>query len=589
MERFTSVRFRNFKAYENFSLSLDRFNVLCGPNNSGKSTILSAFRILSEGMRKARSRKPALVRGPDSRTWGYRLDLSEIDFALENVFHNYDDSTPASVRFRLSNANELILFFPNTGECNLTCESASKIVTSPSRFKELFDVSIGFVPILGPVDHNEPLYQKEAARLALLSYRAARNFRNIWHHYPEGFDDFRGLIKQTWPGMDIEPPEVDQTHDKPLLRMFCPEQRIPREIFWSGFGFQVWCQMLTYLTRNKDVSLFLIDEPDIYLHADLQRQLVGILRTIGPDILIATHSTEMLSECDSDEIVLVSKENRSGVRVKRPNQIASAFLQLGSNLNPILTQIARFRKVLFVEGQDFSVLSKFASRLGETAIANRSQFAVIPVEGFNPPRVKDFKAGIEFTLGIEIESMVIFDRDYRSDEECQKQREDLSESNRYVHIHDKKEIENYLIAVSAIETAFRDRVENKNTRTGRHESAEFDVKHVLHEIAEELKGDTLTQKLSWRRRHLRSMGSPLDDSSIDRETLERFNHLWSSLDGRLSLVSGKEILARLNRRTQESNGVTLTPSAIIKSMKKSDIPSSIVELVSTIRQFVSDK
>ena len=70
--------------------------------------------------------------------------------------------------------------------------------------------------------------------------------------------------------MDIERPQLDRIDDKTLLHMFCPEERIPREIFWSGFGFQVWCQMLTHLIQSSESSLFLIDEPDIYLHSDLQ-------------------------------------------------------------------------------------------------------------------------------------------------------------------------------------------------------------------------------------------------------------------------------------------------------------------------------
>ena len=134
------------------------------------------------------------------------------------------------------------------------------------------------MPILGPVEHNEKLYQREAARLALLTHHAARNFRNIWYHFPENFEEFRALVKTTWPGMDIEEPDADYTHTPTRLHMFCPEERIPREIFWAGFGFQVWCQMLTYIIRGRDYSLFLIDEPDIYLHSDLQRQLMGILR-----------------------------------------------------------------------------------------------------------------------------------------------------------------------------------------------------------------------------------------------------------------------------------------------------------------------
>lgn len=279
---FASLRFHRYKAFRDYSLRLQRFNVLVGPNNSGKSTVLGAFRILAEGMRKAHARNPVFVPGPQGQTRGYHVDLTDIPVATENVFYDYDDSEPATITFRLSNGNELLLFFPEPRACFLICQSQGRSVTTTTAFRSQYNASIGFVPILGPVEHDEQLYQKEAARLALLTYRAARNFRNIWYHYPDDFDEFRSLIQSTWRGMDIGRPEIDTSHEKPLLRMFCPEERIPREIFWSGFGFQVWCQMLTYMVRGRSTSLFMIDEPDIYLHADLQRQLVGILKTLGP-------------------------------------------------------------------------------------------------------------------------------------------------------------------------------------------------------------------------------------------------------------------------------------------------------------------
>ncbi len=204
-------------------------------------------------------------------------------------------------------------------------ESDKRIVRSPSDFKKFVSLEIGFVPVLGPVDHREKLYQQEAARLALLTYTASRNFRNIWHHYGEDFYEFKELVKTTWPGMDIDPPEVNISSEGITLDMFCPEERIPREIFWAGFGFQVWCQMLTYIVKNKNVSLFLIDEPDIYLHSDLQRQLLGILKALGPDIVIATHSTELISEAELNDILLINKANQSAKRIKDPAQLKDIF------------------------------------------------------------------------------------------------------------------------------------------------------------------------------------------------------------------------------------------------------------------------
>ena len=333
--RFLKVDFRHFKAFDQFTLHLRNFNILVGPNNAGKSTILTAFRILAAAMRLANARKPTQVMGPDGSVPGYVVDLGAISVAEENIFYNYDDSSPATVQFHLSNKNKMLLYFPDQGACMLILDTQDIHVDSPTKYRKQYNCPIGFVPILGPVEHNERLFEKEAARRALFSYQAARNFRNIWHHYPDRFDDFRTALKETWPGMDIQPPEIDLSHRKPLLRMFCPEERIPRELCWAGFGFQVWCQMLTHLIQSKDVALFLIDEPDIYLHSDLQRQLIGLLHNLGPDVLIATHSIEIVSEAEADDIVLIDKSGTSARRVKQPSKLGAVFSALGSNLNPV--------------------------------------------------------------------------------------------------------------------------------------------------------------------------------------------------------------------------------------------------------------
>jgi hypothetical protein len=414
--RITSVRFSRYKAFRDYSVSLERFNILVGPNNAGKSTILSAFRILAEALRRAKSKSPTFVEGPEGSTRGWLVNLGNVPVATENIFHEYNEDQAASVTFRISTGDRLVLFFPRRGVCNLISESPGRTITSPSLFRRHFNLEIGFVPTLGPVEHDEPLYQQETAREALLSHTASRNFRNIWYHYPEFFPQFRQLINDTWPGMDIKLPEIDRSYDKPLLRMYCPEDRIDREIYWAGFGFQVWCQMLTFIVSNRTASLFLIDEPDIYLHSDLQRQLVGMLRSLGPDILLATHSTEIMMEAEHSDILLVSKEYQAAKRLKSQGQLQSVFSNLGSSIKPVLTQIGKSRRLVFVEGKDFHVISQFAAKLGSSAVANRSRFAVIPAEGFNPARAKAFKEGVEETLGTKISAALIFDRDYRSDQ-----------------------------------------------------------------------------------------------------------------------------------------------------------------------------
>ena len=109
---YTRVNFKRFKAFESFRLDLQHINIMVGPNNAGKSTILTAFRILAAGLRKARRYKPELVEGPDGPRYGYRVDLAALSVGDENIFFNYDVSQPASVTFTSDGKQETRVVFP---------------------------------------------------------------------------------------------------------------------------------------------------------------------------------------------------------------------------------------------------------------------------------------------------------------------------------------------------------------------------------------------------------------------------------------------------------------------------------------------
>ena len=585
--RFISVRFSHYKALRSFSVHLRSFNVLVGPNNSGKSTILGAFRILSEGLRRAASRSPEPVRVDKKTAWGYRVPLEDLPISTENIFTNYDESEPARVTFALSNRNQLELVFPEIGSCVLLARARDHEVRSPSNFKRLFPVSIAFVPILGPVEHDEPLYQKEAARKALLTHRASRNFRNIWFHFQENFSEFRNLIQTTWPGMDIEPPKVLEPGRKPKLVMFCPESRYPREIFWSGFGFQVWCQLLTYAIRARQSSLLVIDEPDIYLHSDLQRQLLSFLQTLGPDILIATHSTEVVSEVDPAFLLVVNKRYRTAQHVRNPGQLQDLFGNLGSNLNPTLTQLAKTKRAVFVEGKDFIPLSLFARKLRKHAVANRSDFAIVPLEGFLPKKVVDMSAGFAAALGTPVAVAVVLDRDYRTEEEVRKIATDLRDHAAFVHIHKRKEIENFLLVPEALQRAVDKRIADHVARGGARPSEPPNVIAILDSLTEAMKSEILGQFIARRVQERKARQPELDFASLNAQAITEFEAAWQTREQRLAVVPGKRLFSALNADLQSRADVNITAALVISEMTQAEVPAEMCELIEELDGFRS--
>jgi energy-coupling factor transporter ATP-binding protein EcfA2 len=587
--RIASVRFRNYKAFRDYSISFCPFNVLVGPNNAGKSTVLGALRILSEGIRKGRSKSPELVDGPKGlQVRAYMVRLEGLPVSTENVFYNYDESVPATVDFRLSNGNSLTLYFPERGRCYMI-PTAEWPIRSPSDFKKHFNVEVAFVPVLGPVDHNEPIYQKEAARLALLSPGASRNFRNIWYHFRDGFEEFRKAIRETWPGMDIQPPEIIAEGERPHLCMFCPEDRFPREIFWAGFGFQVWCQMLTFILQAKAASTLVIDEPDIYLHSDLQRQLVGLLGDLGPQIIVATHSAEIIAEVEPRALLNVNKRFHAARHIKDTRELQEVFQVLGSNLNPTLTQLAKTRRVVFVEGKDFQVLSRFARKLGLDAVAIRSDFAVVPVEGFNPQKVKDFAAGMEATLGAKLLKVAIFDRDYRCDAEVSKITAELDRFCRHAVVHNRKELENFLLHPQAIERAIVKRLKDRQRDGPTAAPFTEDTSALLMRLADGFKNQVQARIVSARQLFERTSRSTLDAVTVSEAAMNEFDQKWASAAGRMAMVPGKELFSVLNAYLQQAHRIALSPISVVEAFLRDEVFPELATLLQKLDQLRAEE
>ena len=583
---FTSVRFSKYKAFRNFSVSLQRFNVLVGPNNSGKSTILGAFRILSEGIRRARARRPTLFNIHGATTSGYRLELGNLPVSTENVFTDYDDSNPATVTFRLSNRNTLKLIFSEVGFCIMTCESESGTVRSPNDFKKHYPITVGHVPVLGPVEHIEKFYQQEAARLAFLTHGVSRNFRNIWFHYNEDFEEFRNLVRLTWPDMDVESPTITYRDGKSCLFMMCPERRYPREIYWAGFGFQVWCQMLTFALRAKKDTVLIIDEPEIYLHSDLQRQLISILRHLGPDIVLATHSMDIISDAEPGELLVIQKQRRSAKRISNQSQLPDVFQSLGSRLNPTLTQLARTRRALFVEGNDFQILGVLSRACGYNALANQSGLAVIPVRGFDEKKINDFGEGAEKALGYSIIRGVIFDRDYRSETEVSRITEELRKAASFAHVLNRKEIENYLLDPKSLEKATNHRLAERALRTEEEQQVlSVSFQDLLMTETEKIKPDIGGHYTAARVKELQASEPGLDASTMNTRAFSEFEELWKTLDGRLRIIPGKLLLKRVNEHLQREISVSISSVSIASCMSNDDVPTEIRSMLFNLNNF----
>lgn len=578
----SSVKFDNFKAFGDFTLSLQNVNILVGPNNSGKSTIIGAFRALDSAIKIARSRAPARIHLGDRIQIGYHIPEDSLPISLENVHTNYN-SSDSKITFRLSNGNRLHLIFPDEGGCALIPEAQDGIVTSAARFKQQFPITLTVVPVLGPVEHHEVRRERSTVVAGLSTHRASRHFRSYWYYFDEGFDSFSRLIEATWPGMEIRPPEIDYASGE--LSMFCLEERMTRELYWVGFGFQIWCQLLTHLSRSKGSSIVVVDEPEIYLHPDVQRQLLGIVRESDTAMLMATHSSEIMAEADPNEIVLIEKRRRSGERLRDISGIQRALDIVGSAQNITLTALARSRRVLFVEGDnDFRLLRRVARRIGMRELG--AGLGVTPLEsgGFGSwERITTLASGIAEALGSPLIIAAIYDRDYYCREHIHEITAQLASHLDFAHVHQKKEFENYLLLPEVLDRALAHAVSERAQRGESPSRIAINSADLLREITDPLKDAVQSQILARRWEYLRSSGRDL--AEVNRETMAEFGSIWEDLSRRLDIVPGKEVLGQFRRKIQEEFAVSLTDRRIVDAMRREDIPPDLMTLLQALDAF----
>ena len=170
-----------------------------------------------------------------------------------------------------------------------------------------------------------------------------------------------------------------------------------------------------HLWRNANASVVVLDEPDVFLHADLQRRLVRLLEKQPYQTITATHSVEMLAEATEDSIVWVDKSRKRAI--SRPFGVQDLSGQIGSHFNSVAQPALKAKTVLFVEGKDMTLLRHIANTIGAAQVSDGSQACCHTVTGLHKLGTRGTLSLVhsKSSLGESMSPFVILDRDYRAD------------------------------------------------------------------------------------------------------------------------------------------------------------------------------
>lgn len=420
---------------------------------------------------------------------------------------------------------------------------------------------------------DESILQPDYVRRCLDSNLASLHFRNqVNLLYDEAFESFKVLAEATWPSLQVTELEGQGLSPSAGLQLMVRNHEFVGEVSLMGHGLQMWLQTMWFVARSINSETLILDEPDVYMHADLQRRLIRFLRNRHPQLIIATHSIEIMGEVEPENVLVVDRGRRRARFASDLYSLEDVVNDIGGIHNLQLARLWNAKRCLFVEGDDIGILKRLEDALFPDSAETIEVLPRISVGGWcGWQRVIGSSMLLEKNVGRDFIRYCIFDRDYHSPELVSQREEEALRHNVDLHVWQRKEIENYLLCPVAIAWIIEDR-----SKRGRIPS----VDNVAREIARitgamrESVFDSFSQEYLSSDRKAGAKGA----NEFARTRMQD----WESPETQIKLVSGKAVISKLSTWTQKNFGFSLSALTIAAAMSEDDVPEEARSVLTAI-------
>jgi hypothetical protein len=148
----------------------------------------------------------------------------------------------------------------------------------------------------------------------------------------------------------------------------------------SGLGQLSVFSLLSVLIQQHPGTVLLVDEPEISLHPQAQRALIRKLVSLDCQVLVATHSANMLDRIDPRQIVRLEREQGQLTFVSPTSVSDEDARYLSRFTTPFVAEAFFSQEVVLVEGvSDQLAVEAVAERLGRDFDADG--LSIVPMQG----------------------------------------------------------------------------------------------------------------------------------------------------------------------------------------------------------------
>ncbi len=563
------VKFENYRCFEITTVSFKDLTILVGKNNAGKSTIIEALRMISFVAGKAVKttyKEPPYGFPISNRYKGIKVDVDKLKIDLRGIVYLYEDKYSKVKAYFTDGciieiyANSDIAFacvFSPDGE-NIKYKSSASIYNLNT---------INILPQIGLIKENERILEENRVVDYRDTYLSSRHFRNEMFIYKDEFWlEFKKIAEDSWEGLDVVSLNYNIT-ESDFIHLMISDGHFMAEIGLMGSGLQMWLQIIWFLCRTKGCETIILDEPDVYMHPDLQRKILAMVKKRYSQVIIATHSVEIISDVDPENILVVDKGTRKMKYANNSLAVQQIIDNIGGIQNLSLLRIGIKKKCLFVEGEDIKILSKLYNKLYPETDIDLNSIPSIALKGFSNLSEAYGAANLFYqeTEGY-IKCTCILDRDYFPDEELKENIAKAESNHLKLHIWKRKEIENYLIVPKAI---FR------LTKRDSTEYEEFYSK--FNDLVDNFK-DYVMDQYAEKYRSYKLVAHSTSNDYARKIIRER----WTTLENKINMIGGKELIKKINTWLKAEYKISSSINQLIKELHANEIDAEIVSVLEMI-------
>lgn len=571
-----AMKLINFRCFREHEFVFAPFNVCVGVNNAGKSTLAEALRIVALATARIKTsvfrQPPEWLTIPRSNE-GFSFSLQGQQINFETMFHRYGEP-PATIRADFGNSARLLIYVASATKTHcIVYGGTGKILKTREAAINAGFPTMDALPQVGPVAVEETILSPIYVRSAISSRLAPIHFRNQLNLLYELFPDFQHSVAESWHGLSVVELINHGGEQGKTLFLEIRDGDFVGEVGTMGHGVQMWLQTMWFLVRARKAATLVLDEPDVYMHADLQRKLIRSVHELNSQIIVTTHSTEIMSEVAPEDIMVIDKRLAESKRADSLPAVQTVLTRLGSAQNIHLFRLWSAKRFILVEGDDLRLLQAFQNVLFPESVA---PIAAIPNASFGGWGGWSYALGSSSALanaaGSQIATYCLLDSDYHNQSQIEQVYKEFARYKGQVHVWCKKEIENYLLSSTPVTKAIVSKLPKRACPP-----TEVEVSSKLNEFAASLKDemfDAVAQEFLSVNRGLGAAGA----NKMARTAIDA--RIQSA--GLLACVSGKAVIQRLFSWVQTEFGASLNTLTICRQFTINNIDPEIKGVLTAI-------